>query len=336
MDLATVQSQQQKLHKRNILFFVSGGVLLCALFLLSLFVGKYPFTIEGLLAGDERQWLVFKMLRLSRSIVGVAGGFALGVAGYIYQTVFRNSLASPDIIGVASGASAGAAFGILFFAESLMVTVSAFGGAFLAVVFTLLLASIDRSGRNSTVILAGIAVHAFAQTILMSLKLIADPEKELASIEYWIMGSLNGINSSSIGINVALIVISMIILIVLHRQALILASDEGEAKMLGLNVNGSRLLVLMTATVAVASVVSMTGLISFVGLVAPHVAKRLTRNNSISTMVLCGIVGACLLETADILARSVAATELPVSIFTSIIGVPFLVFIIFKGGKGHE
>ena len=336
MDLATVQSQQQKLHKRNILFFVSGGVLLCALFLLSLFVGKYPFTIEGLLAGDERQWLVFKMFRLSRSIVGVAGGFALGVAGYIYQTVFRNSLASPDIIGVASGASAGAAFGILFFAESLMVTVSAFGGAFLAVVFTLLLASIDRSGRNSTVILAGIAVHAFAQTILMSLKLIADPEKELASIEYWIMGSLNGINSSSIGINVALIVISMIILIVLHRQALILASEEGEAKMLGLNVNGSRLLVLMTATVAVASVVSMTGLISFVGLVAPHVAKRLTRNNSISTMVLCGIVGACLLEAADILARSVAATELPVSIFTSIIGVPFLVFIIFKGGKGHE
>lgn len=331
MDLVTTQSKQHKLHKQNILFFIIGGILLCALFLLSLFVGKYPFTLEGLLKGDERQWLVFKMLRLSRSVVGVVGGFALGVSGYIYQTIFRNSLASPDIIGVASGASAGAAFGILFFAGSVAVTVCAFGGAFLAVVFTLLLASMDKSGRNTTVILAGIAIHAFAQTILMYLKLIADPEKELASIEYWIMGSLNSINSHSIGLNVILIGISMAVLIVLHRHSLILASDEGEAKMLGLNVNSMRLVVLLTATIAVASVVSMTGLISFIGLVAPHIAKKLIKNNSIATMIMCGITGACLLEISDILARSVSATELPVSIFTSIIGVPFLVFIIYRG-----
>ena len=331
MDLVTVQSQQKKLHKKNILFFVIGGVLLCALFLLSLFIGKYPFTIEGLLAGDERQWLVFKTLRLSRSVVGVVGGFALGVSGYVYQMIFRNQLASPDIIGVASGASAGAAFGILYFAGSIAVTACAFGGAFLAVVFTLLLASIDRSGKNATVILAGIAVHAFAQTILMCLKLIADPEKELASIEYWIMGSLNGINSHSIWLNVLLIVVSMVVLILLHRSSLILASSEGEAKMLGLNVNAMRLVVLLTATVAVASVVSMTGLISFVGLVAPHIAKKLIKNNSIATMIMCGIIGSCLLVISDVLARSVAATELPVSIFTSIIGVPFLVFIILRG-----
>ena len=333
MDLVTVQSEQRKLHKRNILVFVMGGILLCALFLLSLFIGKYPFTIEGLLAGDERQWTVFKMLRLSRSVVGVAGGFALGIAGYVYQTIFRNSLASPDIIGVASGASSGAAFGILFFTGSVAVTACAFGGAFLAVVFTLLLASMDRSGRNSTVILAGIAVHAFAQTILMCLKLIADPEKELASIEYWIMGSLNGISSDSIGLNIAFIVISMVILVVLHRRTLILASDEGEVKMLGLNVNAMRLVILLTATIAVASVVSMTGLISFIGLVAPHIAKKLIKNNSVTTMILCGITGSCLLVASDILARSVAATELPVSIFTSLIGVPFLVFIIYKGRK---
>ncbi len=334
MDSATVQLKRQ--HKKDILFFIIGSVLLCALFLLSLFIGKYPFTIEGLMSGDERQWLVFKMLRLSRSVVGLIGGFALGIAGYIYQTVFRNPLASPDIIGVASGASAGAAFGILFFATSVMVTVCAFGGAFLAVIFTLLLASIDKAGRNSTVVLAGIAVHAFAQTILMCLKLMADPEKELASIEYWIMGSLNGINANSIALNIVLILLSIVVLFVLHRKALILAADEGEAKMLGLNVNGTRLIVLLTATIAVASVVSMTGLISFVGLVAPHIAKRLIKNNSIATMVMCGIIGSILLESADIFARSVAATELPVSIFTSIIGVPFLVFIILRGGLRHE
>lgn len=334
-DLAIAQSQRSN-KRYNLILFLIGGVLLCALFCLSLFIGKYPLTLEKLLAGDEMQWKVFKTLRLTRALVGLFGGFALGIAGYVFQTVFRNPLASPDIIGIASGASAGAAFGILFFASSLMVTVSAFGGAFLAVIFTLLLASIDKTGKNSTVILSGIAVHAFAQTILMCLKLIADPEKELASIEYWIMGSLNGINSHSIGMNIILIVISMIILFVLHRTSLILASDEGEAKMLGLNVNRARLFILLTATVAVASVVSMTGLISFIGLVAPHVAKKLIRNNSLSTMFLCGITGSCLLEAADIYARSIAATELPVSIFTSIIGVPFLVFIIFRGGKTHE
>lgn len=331
MDLTTVHLEHKKQHKKNILFFILGSVLLCALFLLSLFVGKYPFTIEGLLSGDERQWLVFKMLRLSRAVVGVAGGFALGIAGFVYQTLFRNPLASPDIIGVSSGASAGAAFGILFFSGAATVTVCAFGGAFLAVVITLLLAAIDRNGRKSTVVLAGIAVHSLAQTVLMCLKLIADPEKELASIEYWIMGSLNSINSHSIGLNLVLIAISMIALLLLHRKTIILSSDEGEARMLGLNVSITRFIVLIVATIAVASVVSMTGLISFIGLVAPHIAKKLTKSSGISTMLLCGLTGACLLEAADIFARSAATTELPVSIFTSLIGVPFLIFIIFSG-----
>lgn len=330
MDSNTAKSHPNDL-KRKILFFVIGSVLLCALFLLSLFVGKYPFTIEGLISGDERQWLVFKMLRLSRATVGLIGGFALGVSGFVYQTVFKNPLASPDIIGVASGASAGAAFGILFFANALMVTLCSFGGSLLAVVITLLLASIDRTGRKGTVVLAGIAVHSLAQTILMCLKLMADPEKELASIEYWIMGSLNGINSHSIGMNIALIAISLVVLFLLHRKTVILSADEGEARMLGLNVNSVRLIVLISATLSVASVISMTGLISFVGLIAPHIAKRLTKNNNLSTMIMCGIFGSCILEAADIFARSVSSTELPVSIFTSLIGVPFLIFIIFSG-----
>lgn len=330
MDSNTAKSHPND-FKRKILFFVIGSVLLCALFLLSLFVGKYPFTIEGLISGDERQWLVFKMLRLSRATVGLIGGFALGVSGFVYQTVFKNPLASPDIIGVASGASAGAAFGILFFANALMVTLCSFGGSLLAVVITLLLASIDRTGRKGTVVLAGIAVHSLAQTILMCLKLMADPEKELASIEYWIMGSLNGINSHSIGMNIALIAISLVVLFLLHRKTVILSADEGEARMLGLNVNSVRLIVLISATLSVASVISMTGLISFVGLIAPHIAKRLTKSNNLSTMIMCGIFGSCILEAADIFARSVSSTELPVSIFTSLIGVPFLIFIIFSG-----
>lgn len=307
--------------------------MLVALAVASLLVGKYPLSLEKLLAGDAMQWRVFLSLRLSRTVVGAIGGFALGAAGFVYQTVFRNPLASPDIIGVSSGASAGAAAGILFLSGTAAVTLSAFAGALLAVVFALALSGLDRSGRNSTIVLAGIAVHALAQTALMALKLTADPERELASIEYWIMGSLNGISAYSIAGNLILCVICMAVLFLLHRQVILLSAEEGEARMLGVNVGRLRLAVLLIATLAVSSVVSLTGLISFVGLLAPHGARLLTRHNRISTMFLSGLLGGILLCGADLLARSAAATELPVSIFTSMLGAPFLIFLIVRGRK---
>ena len=310
-----------------------GAIFLIALAVAGLLVGKYPLSLEKLLAGDPMQWRVFVTLRLSRTVVGVVGGFTLGVAGFVYQTVFRNPLASPDIIGVSSGASAGAAAGILFLSGSMAVTVSAFAGALLAVIFALALSGLDRSGRNSTIVLAGIAVHSLAQTALMCLKLTADPERELASIEYWIMGSLNGISVYSIGGNLILCVVCMTILFLLHRQVILLSAEEGEARMLGVNVGALRLAVLLVATLVVASVVSLSGLISFVGLLAPHGARLLTKHNRIGTLLLSGLTGGVLLCGADILARSVAATELPVSIFTSILGAPFLIFLIVRGRK---
>lgn len=299
----------------------------------SLFVGKYPLALGRLLDGDAMQWRVFWTLRFSRTVVGVIGGFALGVSGFVYQTVFRNPLASPDIIGVTSGASAGAAAGILFLSGAAAVTASAFAGAILAVILALALSGLDKTGKNSTIVLAGIAVHALAQTVLMCLKLIADPERELASIEYWIMGSLNGISACSIGGNMVLCVLCLAALFLLHRQTILLSTEEGEARMLGVNVKALRLGVLLTATLVVSAVVSLSGLISFVGLLAPHSARLLTKNNRIGTMLLSGLLGGCLLCGADILARSVAATELPVSVFTSILGAPFLIFLIARGRR---
>lgn len=302
-----------------------------ALAVAGLFVGKYPLSMQQLLAGDAMQWRVFLTLRCSRTLVGVIGGFALGVSGFVYQTVFGNPLASPDIIGVSSGASAGAAAGILFLSGAAAVTASAFAGALLAVVLALTLSSLNRSGKSSTIVLAGIAVHSLAQTVLMCLKLTADPERELASIEYWMMGSLNGVSIHSISGNLILCVLCMGVLFLLHRQIILLSAEEGEARMLGVQVAQLRLLVLMVATLSVSSVVSLTGLISFVGLLAPHGARLLTGQNRMGTMLLGGLLGGILLCGADILARSVASTELPVSIFTSVLGAPFLIFLIVQG-----
>lgn len=310
------------------LLCILGLFLLGVLAICSLAVGKYPLSIAGLLAMDEMQLRVFWTLRASRTIVGIIGGFTLGASGFVYQTVFHNSLASPDIIGVSSGASAGAAAGILFFSGAAAVTLSSFAGALLAMSLALALSSLDRSGKNSTIVLAGIAVHSIAQTVLMYLKLTADPERELASIEYWIMGSLNGISVYSIGKNLILCIICLILLFLLHRQVILLSAEEGEARMLGADVTRLRLIVLFAATLAVSGIVSLTGLISFVGLLAPHAARLLTGHNRMSSMFLSGLIGSILLCGADILARSAASSELPVSIFTSLLGAPFLIFLI--------
>lgn len=297
----------------------------------SLFIGKYPLSLPLLFGGDEMQLRVFLTLRLSRVLVGLIGGFALGVCGFVFQTVFCNPLASPDIIGVSSGASTGAAVGILFLSGSAAVMGCAFLGALIAVFTAIGLSFLDRSGNHSTIVLSGISVHALAQTALMCLKLTADPERELASIEYWMMGSLNGITLAECGGNLVLCLVLCVILFFLHRQIILLSAEEGEARMLGMPVAGMRLAVLLTATLTVAAVISQTGLISFIGLLAPHIARLLCGDNRRATMLLGGICGGILLLAADIFARTAATAELPVSIFTSLIGAPFLIRLIVRG-----
>mgnify|MGYP000028357959 CR=1 FL=1 len=200
----------------------------------------------------------------------------LGWAGFVYQTVFRNPLASPDIIGVSSGASVGAAFAILFVSSgALATTVCAFAGGLAAVFLSLGLAAAAPGRSKMSLVLAGIAVHALAQTLLMLLKLTADPEKELASIEYWIMGSLAAVTRSRVWFPVLVVLVCCAAIFALHRQALLLSIEEGEARLLGVRVVAMRLLLLTLATMTVAAVVSVTGLISFVGLLAPHSARLL-------------------------------------------------------------
>lgn len=308
-------------------------IVLVAEFVLSLFLGKYPLKLKELLAGDIMSLKVFKVLRLPRTMMAAVGGFCLGVAGMVYQLVFKNPLASPDIIGVSSGASAGAAFAILFLPSAASyVTAGAFVGSLIALLCTLALAGVVRNKSHGSIVLAGIAVHSLAQTALMMLKLTADPEKQLASIEYWIMGSLNAITLYKLPVAFIISLISVFILFLLHRQVIMLTADEEEATVLGVPVVLMRLVVLVFATLTVAAIVSVTGLISFIGLLAPHIALMLCKNNQKSTLLLSGLVGGGLLLLADMLARTVAEVELPVSIFTSLLGAPFLLYLLMKRG----
>lgn len=321
---------------RNKIIFLSAiqVLLLLAVLVWSVITGQYPLTLKSLLSGDTMSIMVFKRLRLPRALMGVIGGFGLSISGYIYQLIFKNPLASPDIVGVSSGASAGAALAIVAVSASVpVISISAFIGAVTALIITLLTAYLV-PGRNSyTIVLAGIAIHSVAQTILMFLKLAADPEKQLASIEYWIMGSLNGISRDSLAIPFLTTLAGFIIMAMLYRQVLILSTSEEEAVSLGVNVAILRFIILMLATLVVSSIICVTGLISFIGLIAPHIARLLTKRNDIFTYITSGFTGAILLTLADILARSVSSSELPVSIFTSLLGAPLLIILLIRANK---
>ena len=321
-------------RNKIILLSVIQVLLLIVVLVWSVITGQYPLTLKSLLSGDTMSIMVFKRLRLPRALMGVIGGFGLSISGYIYQLIFKNPLASPDIVGVSSGASAGAALAIVAVSASVpVISISAFIGAVTALIITLLTAYLV-PGRNSyTIVLAGIAIHSVAQTILMFLKLAADPEKQLASIEYWIMGSLNDISRDSLAIPFLTTLTGFIIMALLYRQILILSTSEEEAVSLGVHVTSLRFIILMLATLVVSSIICVTGLISFIGLIAPHIARLLTKRNDIFTYITSGFTGAILLTLADILARSVSTSELPVSIFTSLLGAPLLIILLIRANK---
>lgn len=305
-------------------------LLTAALFAVSLFVGRYPLALSRILQGDRFQREVFFTLRFSRCLTALAGGFALGVSGFVFQSVFRNPLASPDIIGISSGASVGAAFGILFADGLFSAVFFSFAGALLSLLLVILLAAFDQGRKSSAFVIIGIIVHSVSQAVLMCLKVLADPEKELASIEYWIMGSLNAVTMEKIIPGLILCTLSVIFLFLLYRQIMLLTLGEDETRMLGVNVFRARFLILLAAALAVSSVVSLTGLISFIGLLPPHIARQITKDNSRSTMFFSGLIGSCILLAADIPARSLASSELPLSIFTSLLGAPVLLLYLFR------
>lgn len=325
-------------YKNKIIFLsVIWILLLIAVSIWSVFTGQYPLTIKGLLDGDKMMLMVFFRLRLPRVIMGIIGGFGLSIAGYVYQLVFKNPLASPDIAGVSSGASAGAAFAIVAVSASApFISICAFAGGLIALSITLLTAYAVPGKNRYTIILTGIAIHSVAQTILMFLKLAADPEKQLASIEYWIMGSLNGISIDSIAIPFFITFIGFFIILLLYRQILILSINEDEAASLGVNVTIFRFIILITATLIVSSIICVTGLISFIGLIAPHIARLLTGRNGRFTYISSGFAGTIIMTLSDIFARSLSSSELPVSIFTSVIGAPLLIILLIKSNKKED
>lgn len=322
-----MQTNSQKLKAAGLLPVIMLPVIL----LLSFFVGKFNIDFSVIFNSESLDYGVFWRLRVPRSIMALISGAALGMAGNTLQTVFRNPLASPDVIGVASGASAGAAFAIVFAGSSLFsVPFSALCGGLLAVGMVLLLGRLSGKGDTVTLLLAGIVINAIFQALLMVIKLCADSEQTLAGVEFWLMGSFSDTTLSSLVPVLIPVVAGLAALFIMQRPLRLLLLPDDEAAMLGVNVRLTRYLALLFATLVTAAVISENGIISFVGLIAPHIARRLDRTGKSGSMLMSGIIGAELMLVSDMAVRVIGTSELPISVATSVIGAPVLFIMVCR------
>ncbi|MDY6064914.1 MAG: iron ABC transporter permease [Finegoldia sp.] len=327
--------EQRKLIK----LFGGSTVVIFIATVLSICVGKYSIDIKdiwNILIGSENVSLmmkkVFFTLRLPRTFMAIIAGFGLGLAGSVYQIIFKNPLASPDIIGIAGGANLGAALAIVLLSSSGMIGIAmgSFIGGFLAVMAVMFLVKATRSRATATYVLAGIVINSISKAVIMGLKYFADPENELAAMEYWEMGTLGNTTATKVMTIFPLFLVGVVGIILLHRQVEMLALSDNECRALGMRIGIVRTFILLLSTLLVSSIICVTGLISFVGLIAPHISKLILNRNNFTTIMLSSFIGSIVILIADIFARLLYSVELPISILTTIIGVPILIYFLCK------
>lgn len=269
-------------------------------------------------------------IRLPRVVGAVIIGASLAAAGCAFQSIFHNPLVSPNILGVSYGAAVGASIAILLGVGIWVTQLFAFVGGLAAVALTLFIAGLIKQRGTLTLVLAGIVVSGFMQSIIGLLKYIADPDSQLQSIVYWQLGSLAKIDISSILAVLPLLIIGGIVLGVLRWHLTILSLGNQVASSEGLNIQREYLLLILASTFLTAGTVCLSGNIGWIGLVIPHMARLLIGDDYRYALPLSAICGAAFLLLVDTLARTLSAGEIPLSILTGFIGAPLFIYILLK------
>lgn len=294
----------------------------------------FPVDMEGISTGSIA---IIRNVRLPRVILGFIAGAALSVCGAGFQGIFRNPMADPFILGVSSGAALGAAVGIVLHLNKSFLGMSgttflAFVGSFLTIGLVYNISKVGKKVPVATLLLSGIAV---SQTLsaLNSLVMILNKES-MDQIVFWTMGSLNGKGWNQIAQVLPWSVIGILILLSSARELDIMLTGEDTAIQLGVNVEFLKKKVLFASSMITAAVISVTGIIGFVGLVVPHVVRMVTGPKHGRIMPLSLLFGGTFLIICDTLARSLVAWEIPVGIITSVCGGPFFLYLLRKMKKG--
>lgn len=317
---------------------------LLALFLLSFVVGRYGVplgqVVRILLSGVlplEQTWtdnmaIAVLNVRLPRILLACLVGCGLSAAGTGYQTVFQNPMAAPDILGASSGACFGAALAILTGQGAVMITVFAFLASLLSVALVYLVGNHTRGNRVVNLLLAGIMVGSLFSACTSYIKLVADPTNQLPQITYWLMGSLSGTRMGTVRFAAVCMAVGLVPLLLLRWRMNLLTLSPDEARAMGVHTDRLRLAVILSSTVLTAAAVSVSGMIGWVGLVIPHLSRRIVGSDCRRLMPMACLFGAAFLLLVDNMARCLTATEIPIGILTAFVGAPFFIYLMVKGG----
>ncbi|MGL6184636.1 MAG: FecCD family ABC transporter permease [Clostridium chrysemydis] len=312
--------------------------ILIILSILSLCIGRYelsPLEILNTLIGngDMGEYSLLINIRIPRIILVVISGGALALSGMVFQSMFQNPLISPDVLGVTSGCSLGAALGIVFLSASpILVQSLSFTFGLLAVIFSVLLSKRMRSNRILALVISGIVTGALTSSMIMIIKYFADPYKDLPAIDFWLMGGFYNSSWSNIAYVSVLCLFSTIVIYLFRWRLKVITMGDESAKLLGVNVKLVRLIVILASTLLVSAVVSVAGVISWIGILVPHIVKSYAKDDISKNIPITILAGGIILLLADTLARSITTTEIPISIVTSFVGAPFLVYLLNKKG----
>ena len=270
-------------------------------------------------------------LRIPRILLALLVGAGLSCAGCAFQSLFANPLATPDTLGVASGASFGAALGILLGLDLFGMQLTSFFMGSLAVALTWLGGSGKGKGLSS-VVLSGIMMGSLFNALVSLVKYVADAETQLPAITYWLMGGLNTAGYQSLKFGAPPIILGITVLYLIRWRMNLLSLSEDEAKSSGINIYMLRAVTIICATMITASCVSMCGQVGWVGLLIPHMCRMRFGSNHLSLLPASISFGAMFMVIVDTAARTMTAAEIPVSILTAIIGAPFFIVLMRKSG----
>lgn len=301
-------------------------------------IGSYPISLDdwwNMLkapsAGGTAE-IVLLEIRLPRLLACILVGSGLALAGSAYQGLFNNPMVSPDILGASAGAGFGAAAGILLGYDFAAIQALSFAGGLLAVLLAWALASglCRRGDPVLMLVLVGILIGSMFTALISLTKYVADPFNKLPAITFWLLGSFASITLKDVWLAGIPIVLGGVPLLLLRWRLNVLCMGEQEARTLGVNTGALRFTVIVCATLITAATVSICGMVGWIGLVVPHLARMVAGPNHKVLLPTAAIMGGCFLLLVDDVARTAGTLEIPVGILTALVGAPFFLFLLMR------
>ena len=319
-------------------------VLPLAAFVVSLGIGTYPVSPRALVwavahpgGGTPPQGIspavpdVLFRIRLPRLLLGLAVGAALSISGASLQALFKNPLVNEYILGISSGSAVGAALSLVFLGRSFPPQLAAFVFAVIAVGAVLLISG-KAETHSISLLLTGIIVTAFFSALLSLIEFFASPYV-LQALFFWLMGSLSLASWNDLYISVPLIAVGVVFLVLLRWRFNVLSMSEEEARSLGVNVRREKILVIAAATLVTSAATAVVGIIAWLGFIVPHLVRMMFGADNRKVVPLSAALGAAVVVIADDIIRGLSAFEIPIGIFTSLIGIPVFILLLKKARK---